>query len=261
MTKFLPYPRRELRRRQMRWAKSNAVLVLVVTGGMVAVLAVVTLLFSLGTTTSLNSYALGVVHAVVVASFLFLLHTAFLAHDREAIWHLRGAWGEENTRNELRRARRKRLIWGHVDSISLQAGDLDHLVVTRHGGLIALDSKWRSRHDATDTLDMVRAASKVRLRAEGLTQTLLKSDRGARHRARTNPLSVKPAVVLWGAAQHAVPHGAQVDGIEFVAGRQLRRWLAQLEGESVTKEAAEDILKRLNKYRAASWEIAGTSNR
>jgi len=130
------------------------------------------------------------------------LQAAFLAHDREAIWHLRGAWGEDNTRNELQRAKRNRLIWGWVDSITLQAGDLDHLVVTRHGGLVAIDSKWRNQHTADDALDMARGASKARLRVEGLAQTLLLSQRGgARHRARSNALTVRPVVVLWGAAQ------------------------------------------------------------
>ena len=103
-----------------------------------------------------------------MAAYLHALQSAFLASDGEAIWHLRGAWGEENTRSELQRARRKRLIWGWVDSISLRAGDLDHLVVTRHGGLVAVDSKWRNR--ASDTVDMARAADKARLRAEALAR-------------------------------------------------------------------------------------------
>ncbi|WP_166389739.1 nuclease-related domain-containing protein [Nocardioides ochotonae] len=101
---------------------------------------------------------------------------AFLAHDAEAIWHVRGAWGEDNTRDELQRAKRKRLVWAWVDSVTLQAGDIDHLVVTRNGGLVAIDSKWRSK--INDAADMARAAQKVRLRAEGLTRDLLKGDAG-----------------------------------------------------------------------------------
>lgn len=88
------------------------------------------------------------------------------------------------------------LIWGWADSISLRVGDLDHLVVTRRGQLVSLDLKWRSSLEASDTLDVARAARKVRPRAEVLTRTLLKGDRGARHRARTKPLSVRPVVVL-----------------------------------------------------------------
>lgn len=253
MTKYRPYSRREFRRRFVGWARRNLKLVLVLTVGMVGLVALVTLIcaavFSM---TAFTWWLLGVFQATMVATYLHLLHAAFLAHDGEAIRHLRGAWGEENTRSELQRAKRKRLVWGWVDSISLQAGDLDHLVVTRHGGLVAVDSKWRNQ--ASDTIDMARAANKARLRAEGLAQTLLRSERGARHRAKVNPLTVTPVVVLWGAAQHGVPDGVRVDGIEFVAGRRLVAWLTRLEGQPVNEAAAADVVKRLEGYRAATWD-------
>lgn len=259
MAKYLPYPRREFRRRYRRWVRSNVKAVLVLIAAAIVSLAAITIPFLvLGKATVVVYYGLGLAHAVIVAVYLLLAHSAFLAHDREAIWHLRGAWGEENTRDELQRAKRKRVIWGWVDSISLQAGDLDHLVVTRNGGLVALDSKWRSQATATDNLDIARAASRARLRAEGLTQTLMKSERGARHRARSNPLAVRSAVVLWGAAQHAVPHGTQIDGIDFIAGRKLRGWLEHLEGQPVAKDAAADLLTRLEEYRAGAWRSTET---
>ena len=113
-------------------------------------------------------YLLGAVHAAVVAASLHLLHTAFLANNREALSQIRGAWGEENTRSELERAKRPRLIWGWVDSIALQAGDLDHVIVTRRAGLIIADSKWRNHVTSTDAADMARAARKAQTRAEGL---------------------------------------------------------------------------------------------
>lgn len=253
MARYLPYSRREFRRRYRHWARSNLKLLVVLTLAVATSLIVITIIFRvLGSSASLAYYVLGLVHAALVASYLFLLHSAFLAHDREAIWHLRGAWGEENTRSELQRAKRKRVIWGCVDSISLQAGDIDHLVVTRRGGLVALDSKWRSKATRDDNLDIAKAARLARLRAEGLTQTLLKSERTARHRARSNPLAVRSAVVLWGAAQHAVPHGTEIDGIEFIAGRKLRAWLTQLDGQPVAKDAALDVLMRLEAYRAGA---------
>ena len=107
---------------------------------------------------SFTWWLLGVMQATVVAAYLSMLYSGFLAFDGEAIWHVRGAWGEDNTRSELQRARRKRLVWGWVDSVSLQHGDIDHLVVTREGGLVAIDSKWRNR--IHDTEDMARAAQK-----------------------------------------------------------------------------------------------------
>lgn len=254
MTKFRPYSSREFRRRFVDWARRNLKTVAVLTTGTLGLLIGLTILLAaLMPDSAFKWYVLGLLHAGVVAAYLYLLQSAFLAHDREAIWHLRGAWGEDNTRNELQRAKRKRLIWGWVDSITLQSGDLDHLVVTRQGGLVAIDSKWRNQHTADDALDMARAASKARLRAEGLAQTLLLSQRGARHRGRINPVTVRPVVVLWGAAHHDAPDGAEIDGIEFVSGRRLVAWLAQLNGNPVTKDAAAELLTRLTDYRTTAW--------
>lgn len=252
MTRYLPYSRREFRRRFLQWARRNVKIVVVLTSGMAGLTALVTLIFVIAFPhTAFKWWILGALQAALVATYLHLLHAAFLAHDGEAIRHLRGAWGEENTRSELQRARRKGLIWGWVDSITLQAGDLDHLVVTRSGGLVAVDSKWRNQ--ATDTIEMAGAAKKARLRAEALANTLLKGERGARHRAKIRSLRVTPVIVLWGAAQHGVPEGARVDEIEFVAGRRLIEWLTNLEGQQVEESAAADVLKRLEAYRASTW--------
>ena len=67
---------------------------------------------------------------------------------------------------------------------------------------------------------------------------------------------VTPVVVLWGAAQHTLPEGAQRDGIDFIPGRSLRRWLATLDGEPVSKTAATDLIQRLERFRATAWEKA-----
>lgn len=188
-----------------------------------------------------------------------MLHAAFLANDREAIWHLRGAWGEDNTRSELQRARRKRLIWGWVDRIDLRAGDLDHLVVTRRGGLVAIDSKWRNEEN--DTVDMAQAAHRILLRPEALARTVLKAERSARHRGTANPLRVVPIVVLWGRAQHLVPGRAQVNGIDFVSGRRFLGWLRTLEGEPVDKSVARDVIERLEEYRGSVRDKANAIDR
>lgn len=261
MTKFAPYSRQELRRSFNDWLKRNIKMVVGVSTGAVALIGLESmLLFQLVPDTALKWYLLGAVHVGVVAAFVHLLHVAFLAHDRRALMHMRGAWGEENTRDELKRARRRRLIWGWVDSISLCAGDIDHLVVTRRGGLVAIDSKWRNQHTSQDVAAMAQSAARVRLRAEGLTQTLLASERRARHRARANPLIVKPVVVMWGAAQHEVPDGATVDGIEFIAGRRLMKWLRQVDGHPVSKEAASDVLERLTTFRLKASSAQNASS-
>jgi hypothetical protein len=148
-------------------------------------------------------------------------------------------------------------VWGWVDSLELPVGDIDHLVVTRRGGLVAVDSKWRSR--INDAAEMARAAQKARLRAEALTRDLLKGDsRGAR-RAKVNPLSVTAVVVLWGPAQHGVPEGATFDGIEFVAGRNFVAWLRRLDGHTVDQAAADDIVRQLNARRFSAEAKAGSA--
>ncbi len=253
MGKYKPYSRREFRRRLIDWIRQNVKLVVLLTVGMFTLFVFETvLLAAVVQPTAVSWWLLGLLQAALVAAYLHLLHAGFLAHDREAIRHLRGAWGEDNTRDELRRAKRKRLIWGSVDSITLQGGDLDHLVVTRRGGLVAIDSKWRNH--ASDTIDMSRAAHRARTRAEALARTLLKGESRARHRAKVNPVKVTPVVVIWGAAQHNVPNHARVNDIEFVAGHHLVTWLTRLSSESVTKAAAADIINRLERFRAETWD-------
>lgn len=250
MSKHHPYSRLEFRRRLKAWLIRNLRLVGGLTAGLLALIALVAaLLLAAAPDSRLTWWLLGVIPTAMTAASLHLLHTAFMAHDSEAIWHVRGAWGEDNTRDELRRAKRKKLVWGWIDSLELKVGDIDHLVVTRRGGLVAVDSKWRSRVD--DKAEMARAAQKVRLRAEALTRDFLKGDSRGSRRAKVNPLSVTSVVVLWGPAQHGVPRGANVDGIEFIAGREFVAWLRRLDGEQVDKAAADDIVRKLEARRVS----------
>lgn len=248
MPRFRPYPRRTYTHLFRAWAARNVLLFVAAGVGAAALLAFETaIVVMLMPHNGFRWWFLGTVQTAVVAAFLHLLNAAFLAHEREAIWQLRGAWGEEATRDELRRARRKRLVWGWVDSINLQAGDLDHLVVTRNGGLVAVDSKWRS--DGKDVQEMARSASRARTRAEGVARTLLSANRGS-HRARSQAVTVRPLVVVWGPAQHQVPDDCEINGIPFVGGRRLIDWLAHLDGDQVTKEAAADTITKLKQFRA-----------
>lgn len=93
MAKYLPHPRREFRRHYLQWVRKNVRLVLGLALGVIISLVAITVPFLVFTTTTVHSYYfLGLLHAVILASYLFLVHAAFLAHDREAIWHLRGTW-------------------------------------------------------------------------------------------------------------------------------------------------------------------------
>ena len=242
MPKHHPYSRIEFRRHLRAWLKRNFTMVAAATAGLVALLALVTVLlhFTLPAT-PFRSWLIGVLQTGAVAAYLHLFYASFLAHDPVALSHVRGAWGEDNTRDELQRALRRKVVWGWVDSLALQYGDIDHLVVTREGGLVAIDSKWRG--NLNDGAEMARAARKVQLRAEALTRDLLKGRSRGTRRAKVNPLSITAVVVLWGPAQHVVAEGTRVDDIEFIAGRELVGWLTRLEGEPVSRDAALDILR------------------
>jgi hypothetical protein len=223
--------------------------------GVAACLAIVTWSVSSVLDGELLWYVLGLVHAGLVAACLHLLFVGHLAFDREAIWHVRGAWGEDNTRSELQRAKRRHLVWGWVDSVSLQAGDLDHVVVARRGGLVVIDSKWRSDISVAERMAMADAAVRARRRTEGLARSLLTSEKGARHRARTQPLTAIPVIAIWGSAQHTVPKGGvEIDGVRFLAGRDLVPWLRTLDGDAVQRDAAADALNKLKTFRAGTRE-------
>lgn len=257
MGKVKPYSRRRLSDLRKAWLKRNARLVAALVVGVAVLMAALTWsLAFVGERSALDWYLLGSLHAVFIAGSLHLLNTAFFAHDWQAIGQLRGAWGEESTRTELERARRKGLIWGWVDSVTLQAGDIDHLVVTKSGGLVAIDTKWRSSTESGPPLEMAREAQKVKLRAEGVLRSLLARESGG-HRARSNPLQVTPVVVVWGALQQHIPQGARIDDIDFVAGREFVRWLRHRDGESVSKQAADDLLRRVEDFRDKAFGAQG----
>lgn len=258
MTRFAPYPRRAYSDLFKAWARRSKKLLAMLTLGLIVLLTFETaLILTLVPDGRFQWWFLGSLQVALVAIALHLVNAAFLAHERQAIWQLRGAWGEEATRDELRRAKKKRLIWGWVDSINLQAGDLDHLVLTRSGGIVAIDSKWRS--DGADTTEMARSAARVKLRADAVTRSLLKPERGA-HRAKIHSAAVTPLIVIWGPAQDQVPENFQIDGIEFVGGRRLLDRLTTLTGEPVDKDAAADALNRLKEFRANTWAPAISNN-
>lgn len=252
MTRFSPYPRHAYRKLFTTWARRNLKLIAFVAAVVLGLIAFETpVILLMLPRNGFSWWLLGALQAIFVAMGLYAIHAAFLTNNREAIWQLRGAWGEEATRDELRRAKRKRLIWGWVDSIGLQAGDLDHIVVTRNGGLVAVDSKWRS--NGNDAAAMADSAAKARRRAEGVARSLLRSERGS-HRARGHAVTVRPLAVVWGPAQHQVPDNCEINGIPFVGGRRLLSWLENLDGEPVTEGAAKETIKELKQFRARSYE-------
>jgi hypothetical protein len=242
------YPSRELARLRREWLQSKQRYVVVMAAFYVAVVAASSW-WAASFSSGVGWYAIGVLHAGLAAMLLHLLNAAVFAHEPRAIFQLRGAWGEDNTRTELESARRKRLVWGWVDSIALQSADLDHVVVTREGGVVVLDSKFRTDVTSTQVADMVRAAARARSRAEALARTVLKSEPAGRRRTSRTSVTVTPCIVIWGPARHDVPDGHQVDGVHFVDGTKLKQWLHQLPSSPVSEDAARDFLERLTDWR------------
>lgn len=58
---------------------------------------------------------------------------------------------------------------------------------------------------------------------------------------------------MWGGAQQSIPAGARIDDIEFVAGSNLVSWLATLTDQVIEKEAARDLIDRLENFRRTAW--------
>ncbi|WP_203336713.1 NERD domain-containing protein [Nocardioides limicola] len=256
MSRVRPYPRRELRGRFTRWLGRNTLV-------LIAVVLLFAIVAGLGTWALWSVYdpgptqwyLMGVLHAFSVFVVVAMVATLFIVTDGEAMRHLRGAWGEENTSTELRRAKRKKLIWGWVDSIPLQQGDIDHLVVTRAGGVLAIDSKWRSTTNQTDRASMVEAAQRARGRAVAVVHTLLKRERGG-HRERGAAYQVRAVVVLWGAEAQRLGEPRNFEGVDFVPGRSLVPWLSALDGDRVDAAAAKDVLGQIEAFRAGVAERA-----
>lgn len=256
VVKFKPYSRREHRRLLRRWVGENRSRVAILVLAALALIAFETALLLVATPPApWRWYLLGVVHAGILAAAAGLLLSAFHAHEVAAINQVRGAWGEDNTRDELRRARRKRLIWGWVDSISVSTGDIDHLVVTRRGGLVAIDSKWRS--SLHDVEGMVADARRMRVRAQGVLGDPLRTERG-QHRSHGRAHQVTSLVVVWGPAQRAVPDAHPAVDVDLVPGRDLVSWLRRAGGDQIDRVAARDLVHELERYRESRWEAAMT---
>lgn len=224
------FTRRKYRAALRSFLKANALGLLVVLAIFAAVIAV--------TTVVLNGYWRGVAHALLVAGFIGIVLTFFHAITG-SIWQISGAWGEDNTSDELRRARRRGLIWGWIDNVETESGDVDHLVVTRHAGVLAIDSKWHSV-DITRNL-LLHDAETARIAARRARSVL---------RSTKQRPDAAPVVVFWGGAQSGVPEGgAVVDGVPFIAGHELVKWLRTQEGEDIDKRTARAVLLDLKGFK------------
>lgn len=191
------------------------------------------------TAIAMNGYLAGFMHGVLVASFPFMIYLGFLLGSGQT-FRVSGKWGEDNTRDSLRAARRRRRIHGWIDNLEVQGGDVDHLVFSDHG-VFAIDSKWHGHALTSETLrrDQERAASSAQ-RARSIL------------RAVSAPQEVTPVVVIWGGQQEHVPSGGVIrDDVLFLAGRDLKKWLRSpgLVRPGLNRSDARRILTELHSFR------------
>lgn len=227
------YPRRQMRHRLIEFLRINWLVVFAFGGlGVVAVVPATVFLRR-------YPYLLGFVHGAV-ATFLVagvgLIFLVFTGSTR----YLSGAYGEDNTRDVLRRARRKRHIWGWIDNLEVQSGDVDHVVVAP-SGIYAIDSKWH----ATDLSESILHADAAAARAAARRASLIMRS------ARLQTLDVQPVVVIWGRWQRDLQNDAHVvDGVEVLKGLHLRNWLAERSSGTISAEHADEVLAKLRKFKA-----------
>lgn len=253
MATYRPYSRRVLGERARAWLKRYAKVVMACSAAAAVLVAVECgLLLGIRRPGPLQWFLLGAISASIIAALAAAFGAMFLITDEEAVRQIRGAWGEENTRETLRTARRDGDIWGWVDSLTVEGGDVDHIVITRKGGIVAIDSKWRTRVDAQGRDVMVHQALVARRRTEAVVRTVLSRQRRGR-RADGTAFRVRTAVVIWGSAQATLPGNVVLDDVEFVRGHQLRAWLNELDGDPVDQGPAEDLLFNLERYRERAW--------
>lgn len=113
-----------------------------------------------------------------------------------AIWQFAGFVGEDNTRDELKKAVARRCIWGWVDNIEVSDGDIDHLIIAP-AGVFAVDSKWHARKLNSSLLAKdVRSATIAAAKARSVLRSLKR------------PLNVHPVVVVWALARRTCRQAA-----------------------------------------------------
>ncbi len=162
----------------------------------------------------LDGYVAGLFTGVFASLMVAMVALGFLLVSG-LTFQVSGVMGESNTANVLRIAYRRKYVYGWIDNLEIDSGDVDHLVVTR-AGVLAIDTKWHSHglNEAKLESDAIAA-----LACAGRARSILRSV----HQRR--PV-VTPLVVVWGGNQRDA-HGQHHLGVDVVAGRDLKAWLQE----------------------------------
>lgn len=180
----------------------------------------------------LHGYVLGLVQGAVAVALAFV---ALLPRLSGA-----DALGPDETVDLLRDARRHNLVWGWVD------GPEERLVVTRDGGVVAIDAK---AHSVALTPEILADdAQRAQLAARRASLVLRSCDL---------PPAVRTLLVYWGDIQSDIAKlpVRSLDTVEFLPGPELAAWLRRQNGRPVERADARRILKEL---RSASRRTPAT---
>lgn len=125
--------------------------------------------------------------------------------------------------------------------------------MTRAGGVLAIDSKWRNEVTA-DMLNSDAAAARAAARR---AESILRSEHVEGAQARgSRPTRGRWRIVFrhagrgdLGAVRHKMPDSAMREDVEFVPGEKLAAWLRTRNGQPVDRAVANDLLERLAAFR------------
>jgi hypothetical protein len=190
-------------------------------------------------------YLLGVLHVLLLASFVGAVVMVVVSAEPDRT--PRTAWGEEYTRDELRHAHRRRIVRHALHDVTVDDGEVDHLVVTRHGGLVAMDSKYRSSVDPAELPELAASAAAVAQRAARLLERM--------QQGRTSVPAVRPVLVLWGKGQKSLDLPMTVDGVDVVRGPDLVEWLRVHDDARRPRRESRVLVRELSR---AARGTAGT---
>lgn len=189
-------------------------------------------------TALLQGYWLGLSQGLLLGSFAGLVGLGFVVVSGTTFRPSR-SWGADETSGVLRAAKRRGHVLGWVDRIRVDGGDIDHVVLTP-SGVYALSSTWHNHGiaHATTQRDVGTAVETARR-----TEVAL--------RLIGRPASVRPVVVVWGGDQRLVDTGWSQGGVDFIPGRDLRKWLiSHRHGESrFDRSSAHSMITGLKKFR------------
>lgn len=241
-----PYSRVQSSARMRSWLRERRTMLVQGVAALVAVIVLNAFVLSLTLPESIRWTIVGAMIGAAIVGVCWVMHLSFVIHDRAAVYEIRGAWGEDFTRDVLRRALRRRQVWGVVNGLVTQSGDIDHIVVSRRGGLVVIDSKFYTALTSAQREALIEAGRGHRRSMKGLARTVVPRGYG-RHRGQEH-IPVTTAIVLWGPARHDVPEPQVVDGVHLMSGDDLYAWLKTLTGEPIPKSFGRELTAELRDW-------------